>query len=183
MGHEVDRAPTRSRVSTRGGLATSPPWNPSARPVGGGALDRGFTLLELIVTVFVLALATAIVVPAIGRGTEGIRVRAEVAGFSAFLRRAREESVTTRTDLAVTVDPAARLVLEETADNQVRARHLLPERITIEADPPAALTVYFSPLGFSTGGAFRVGGAGGVVYRVSVDPLTGRVQSRREPTR
>jgi len=43
--------------------------------------------------------------------------------------------------------------------------------------------VYFSPLGFSTGGAFRVGGAGGVVYRVSVDPLTGRVQSRREPTR
>ena len=181
MGHEVDPESTRSRASTRGGLATSPPWDPSARPVGGGAADRGFTLLELIVTL--LALATAIVVPAIGRGTEGIRVRAEVAGFSAFLRRAREESVTTRTDLAVTVDPAARLVREETADNQVRARHVLPERITIEADPPAALTVYFSPLGFSTGGAFRVGGAGGVVYRVSVDPLTGRVQSRREPTR
>jgi len=171
MGHEVG-------ASTRGGLAGSPPPDPSARPA-----DRGFTLLELVVTLFVLGLATAIVVPAIGRGTEGIRVRAEVAGFSAFLRRAREESVTTRTDLAVTVDPAARLVLEETADNQVRARHPLPERITIEADPPAALTVYFSPLGFSTGGTFHVSGAGGVVYRVSVDPLTGRVLSRREPTR
>jgi prepilin-type N-terminal cleavage/methylation domain-containing protein len=183
MGHEVDREPTRARASTRSGLATSPPPDPSARPAGGGPADRGFTLLELIVTLFVLALATAIVVPSIGRSTEGIRVRAEVAGFSAFLRRAREESVTTRTDLAVTVDPVARLVLEETADNQVRARHPLPERITIEADPPAALTVYFSPLGFSTGGTFRVGGPTGIVYRVSVDPLTGRVQSRREPTR
>jgi prepilin-type N-terminal cleavage/methylation domain-containing protein len=182
MGHEVDREPARSPTSTPRGRATSPP-DPWARPAGGGPADRGFTLLELIVTLFVLALATAVVVPSIGRGTEGIRVRAEVAGFSAFLRRAREESVTTRTDLSVTVDPVARLVLEETADNEIRARHPLPERITIEADPPAALTVYFSPLGFSTGGTFRVGSPGGVVYRVSVDPLTGRVLSRREPTR
>jgi len=144
---------------------------------------RGFTLLELIVTLFVIALATAIVMPAIGRGTEGLRVRAEVAGFSAFLRGAREQAVTTRQDLLVTVDPTARLVIEETADNQVRARHSLPDGISIEADPPGALTVRFSPEGFSTGGAFRVASEGGVAYRVTLDPLTGRVRSRREPTR
>lgn len=144
---------------------------------------RGFTLLELIVTLFVIALATAIVMPAIGRGTEGLRVRAEVARFSAFLRAAREQAVTTRADLVVTVDPTTRLVIEETADNQVRTRHSLPDGISIEADPPAALTVRFSPEGFSTGGAFRVASERGVAYRVTVDPLTGRVLSRREPTR
>ena len=143
--------------------------------------ERGFTLLELIVTLFVIALATAIVMPAVGRGTEGLRVRAEVAGFSAFLRGAREQAVTTRADLLVTVDPTARLVVEASADDQVRARHSLPEGISIEADPPTALTVRFSPEGFSTGGTFRIASAHGVAYRVTVDSLTGRVRSRREP--
>jgi prepilin-type N-terminal cleavage/methylation domain-containing protein len=60
----------------------------------GAALsnERGFTLLELIVTLIVIALAVGLAVPAIGRSTESLRVRAEVAGFSAMLRHARERS-------------------------------------------------------------------------------------------
>src|SRR5205807_1038286 len=49
---------------------------------------RGFTLIELIVTLLVVAVAIGLVAPAIGRSTEGVRARAEVAGFSATLRRA-----------------------------------------------------------------------------------------------
>ncbi len=149
-----------------------------ARPRPRLAPD-GFTLLELIVTLFVLALATAIVLPAIGRGTEGLRVRAEVAGFSAFLRRAREQAITAREERAVTVDPAAREIVDE-AGGEVRARRVLPERMSVEADPPTALTVRFSPQGLSSGGAFRLAGDNGIAYRISVDALTGRVTSRRE---
>ncbi len=149
-----------------------------ARPRPRLAPD-GFTLLELIVTLFVLALATAIVLPAIGRGTEGLRVRAEVAGFSAFLRRAREQAITAREERAVTVDPAAREIVDE-AGGAVRARRGLPERMSVEADPPTALTVRFSPQGLSSGGAFRLAGDNGIAYRISVDALTGRVTSRRE---
>lgn len=140
----------------------------------------GFTLLELVVTLFVIALATAVVVPAIGRGTEGLRVRAEVAGFSAFLRRAREQAITAREERAVTVDPVARVIVDE-AGRQVRARRPLADRMTVKADPPEALTVRFSPQGSSSGGAFRLAGDNGVAYRITVDPLTGRVTSRREP--
>jgi prepilin-type N-terminal cleavage/methylation domain-containing protein len=162
--------------------AAAAPSVPRARPAP--SIARGFTLLEVIITLFVIGLAAAVVVPAIGRGTEGLRVRAAVAGVSALLRRAREEAVTTRADLAVVVDPAARVVTEQTADNQVRARYPLPERVTIEAEPPAALTVQFSAQGFSTGGTFRVAAANGTLaYRVTVDPLTGRVLGRREPAR
>ncbi len=149
-----------------------------ARPRPRLAPD-GFTLLELIVTLFVLALATAIVLPAIGRGTEGLRVRAEVAGFSAFLRRAREQAITAREERAVTVDPAAREIVDE-AGGEVRARRVLPERMSVEADPPTALTVRFSPQGLSSGGAFRLAGDNGIAYRISVNALTGRVTSRRE---
>src|SRR5947207_10897101 len=71
---------------------------------------RGFTLLELIVTLAVLALAVAVVTPAIGRGTEGLRARAEVASFAATLRHAREQAITTQRTYRVVVDPDARRV-------------------------------------------------------------------------
>ena len=61
---------------------------------------RGFTLIELIVTLLVVAVAIGLVAPAIGRSTEGVRARAEVAGFSATLRHAREQAITTRQTLA-----------------------------------------------------------------------------------
>ncbi len=145
--------------------------------------ERGFTLLELVVTLFLIALASALVLPAIARSTEGLRIRAEVAGFSAFLRRAREQAITSREERAVTLDPAARMVIDEAGSRQVRARRPLPERMTVEADPPSALTVRFTRQGSSSGGAFLLANQTGIAYRVSVDPLTGRVTNRREPSR
>ena len=37
---------------------------------------RGFTLLEVLVTLFVIAVAVSLTVPTIGRGAEAIRARA-----------------------------------------------------------------------------------------------------------
>jgi hypothetical protein len=120
--------------------------------------------------------------PAIGRSTEGLRARVEVAGFSAFLRHAHAEAVTAQEERLVTVDPAAGVVLDA-AGTQVRARRALPERMSVEPDPPTAFTVRFFPQGSSTGGTFRLTSSHGIAYRVSVDPLTSRVTSRRDAPR
>src|SRR4029450_4736188 len=69
---------------------------------------RGFTLLELIVTLVVVAVAVGLVAPTIGRSTEALRVRAEVAGFAATFRHAREQAITTRRAFTVGVDPGGR---------------------------------------------------------------------------
>lgn len=140
---------------------------------------RGFTLLELIVTLFVLALAVGLAVPAVGRGTEGLRVRAEVAGFSAALRHAREQAITTRRPHVVAVDPTEHRLTIAVEGGDVRHTRALPARLRVEANPPPALSVRFEPPGHSTGGDFRLTG-GGVSYRVTVDAITGRVRSRRE---
>ncbi len=66
---------------------------------------RGFTLLELIVTLVVIAVAVGLVAPTIGRSTEALRIRAEVAGFSATFRHARERAITTRQPFTVAVNP------------------------------------------------------------------------------
>jgi type II secretion system protein H len=142
--------------------------------------QRGFTLLELIVTLLVIALAVGLAVPTIGRSTESVRVRAEVAGFSAMLRHARERAIVTRTAQAVVIDLNERRIsrLAGGPEGEVRETRMLPERLRVEADPPPALTVRFEPQGGSSGGDFRLQ-SGSISYRVTVDALTGRVRSAR----
>jgi len=142
---------------------------------------RGFTLLELIVTIAVIALVVGLAAPTIGRSTEALRARADVAGFSALLRAARERAIVTQTPQAVVVDPPAHRVSVRAGgpDGEVRETHALSDRVTIEASPPPALIVRFEPQGSSNGGDFRLT-AGAVAYRVTVDPLTGRVRSLRQ---
>ena len=147
---------------------------------GSGPRQRGFTLIEVVVVMFVLALASAVVVPAVGRGTEALQARAEVAGLSAFLRYARQQAITRREAQEVRIDPQAhRAILTAVGSAEVRSSRRLRADLRIDASPPAALTVRFLPQGLSTGGTFRIEAPGGRVYLITVEPLTGRVLNRR----
>ena len=142
--------------------------------VGSG----GFTLLELILTLVILALAVALAAPAIGRTAETVRARADVAAFTAFLRHAHERAITTRQRLTVNIEPTEhRLTIA--ADGTVQETRALATRVSIEAEPPPALAVRFEPSGASSGGEFRVA-SGPARYRVTIDPVTARVRTRRE---
>ena len=140
---------------------------------------RGFTLLELIVTLVVLAVAVGLVAPTIGRSTEALRARAEVAGFSATFRHAREQAITTREPYTVAVNPTNRLVIVTTGEDEVRWTRTLSSRVDIRAETPGSLAVRFEPQGTSSGGEYRLS-SGKITYRVTVDPVTGRVRNQRE---
>jgi len=139
---------------------------------------RGFTLIELVVTLLVLAVAVAVVTPSIGRSSENLRARAQVARLTAMLRHAREQAITTRKVHSLIVDPAGHRLAIVTGDEVIVTR-TLPADLTIEAVPPPALTVRFEPYGVSNGGDFRVQ-SGPVRYRVVVDGLTGHARATRE---
>ena len=141
--------------------------------------DHGFTLLELIVTLFVIALAVGMVVPVVGRSTDSLRGRSDVARFSAMLRHAREQAITTRRGHSVVIDPNARRATIVAAPDEVRQTRALAADLRVEAIPPEALTVRFEPNGISTGGTFRLT-TGASRYRVTVDPITGRVRVERQ---
>ena len=141
--------------------------------------DKGFTLLELIVTLFVVALAVGLVVPVVGRSTETLRGRSEIARFSAMLRHARDQAITTRRGYAVVIDPAEhRAMIVAGTDEVMQTRALSPD-LSVEARPPEALTVRFQPTGVSTGADFQLR-TGRSKYRVTVDPFTGRVRVERQ---
>jgi type II secretion system protein H len=147
---------------------------------------RGFTLLELVVTLLVLAVAVAVVTPAIGRGTEAVRARAEVAGFAATLRHARERAISSQRPHTVVIDPEGHRMSVvvpvadgSAAEHEVRRSRVLSPRLTVETIEHPALEVRFDARGVASGGDFRLT-SGGIVYRVTVDRLTGRVRSTRE---
>jgi len=140
---------------------------------------RGFTLIELAVTIMVLAIAAAVVAPAIGRSVDTLRARAEVSGFTGFLRAAREQAVTRREAQEVALDPETRtLVIRVEGSRFVRSSRSFSYLLRIEPDPPTARTVRFQPQGLSSGGTFHLLAPGARRYVVTVDPFTGRVSSR-----
>ena len=154
---------------------------------------RGFTLLELIVILAILGLATAVVTPAIGRGTEALRARAEVASFAATLRHARERAITQQRPHRVTIDakehrmsvvagaaegaPARRDEREPVAGEERGVTRTFSKQLVVQAVHTS--DVVFDPRGVASGGEFKLT-SGGIVYRVTVDRLTGRVRSVRE---
>jgi general secretion pathway protein H len=147
--------------------------------VSGAARSRGFTLIELAVTLLVLSLAAAVVVPGIGRSIESVRARAEISGFAAYLRAAREQAITRGEAQAVRLDPETRsLVITAAGSDAVRSSRSFTYLSSIESDPPEALSVTFAPLGFSNGATFRIVTPGNRRYLVTVDPMTGRVSSK-----
>ena len=143
---------------------------------------RGFTLLELIVALAVLAITAAVVGPAVGRGTDSLKARAEVAGFAATLRHVRERAITQQRPHRVAIDlQAQQLVIEaqQTSDTEKETRETRPLSSRLALDVARGAEVTFDARGMASGGHFKVTAAG-VVYHVTVDRLTGRVKTTRE---
>jgi prepilin-type N-terminal cleavage/methylation domain-containing protein len=140
-------------------------------------MTRGFTLIELVVTLFVLSLAATVVAPSVVTGVETLRARTEAAGIATFLRGAREQAVTHNRAYEVRVKSDEGIIELRTGDN-VPATRKLAAGVRVTADPAAGRSITFLPQGLSSGAHLRVE-MGGRGYLITVDPLTGRVSTRR----
>src|SRR5262249_59670575 len=105
--------------------------------------------------------------------------RAETSGSEAFVRAAGEEAIARGEAQAVRLDPEARRVaITAGASDAVRSMRSFTCLLSIEPDPPEAITLTFEPLGFSNGATYRILAPGNRHYVILVDPFTGRVITR-----
>ena len=150
----------------------------------GHAVRRsaGYTLIELVLVMAVLAVASMVTAPAVGRAVDGIRVRTEVAGIASFLRSVREQAVTRRQAHEVAFDAERRTLrvrrVGRDAVSGGETRRQLSSLLHLES-PTELRPITFMPQGGSSGGSFRIEAAGPRAYIITVDPLTGRVSTKR----
>jgi general secretion pathway protein H len=135
----------------------------------------GFTLVELVVVMAVLAVAAVLVAPSIRRGSEGYRVRAGAGQVAALLREARSQAVAHRRPTRVALErvrPAVTLAWDGEQE-PIRRVELSPGIRLEPASGSDALT--FSPRGLARDARWIVEGPGHRRLAIEVHGVTGRV--------
>jgi general secretion pathway protein H len=142
---------------------------------------QGFTLLELVVVLAILAVATALVLPSIGRGSETLRLRTEAGRVAGLLRKARLEAISQRYPTKVTLDRARNTVVLTGRDDAHPLQELaMPPglRFTVAAGGDA---LTFSSRGLTRQTRWLLEAPGGRRLAIDVEAVTGRVRVGPEP--
>jgi general secretion pathway protein H len=153
--------------------------NPSLQSSTGGGSHRrarGFTLVEIIAVVALIALATTVVVVSVGTGLEGARVRAASKDIVAALRFTRTQAIVKREAQVFIVD-----VDNRTYQAPGREVIELPRQLEIKLLTAAEELlddgvgqIRFFPDGSSTGGHIELM-RDDAVWRIDIGWLTGEV--------
>ncbi len=140
--------------------------------------EAGFTLIEVVCVLAIIALLAALVLPAIPRATSQERLAGYAVEVAALLKGDRNAAMRNHLTVATTLDAdrhtvrsgASGDVVEIPADVTFAA--LLAERC---ANRRTGSTIDFFPGGASCGGAIAIS-RNGVGYQIRVNWLTGGVE-------
>jgi prepilin-type N-terminal cleavage/methylation domain-containing protein len=131
--------------------------------------DKGFTLLELILVLFIAGVALSLVAGVVGKSRGKALLRQEASDLRNYLRHARERSLMERMPYIVALDPEAGTYWIEKDGEPAGKRRNLPEGIGISGSD-----IVFLPKGNSTGGEITLKDTRERGYIVAVDPVTGQ---------
>jgi general secretion pathway protein H len=142
------------------------------------AAQRGFTLLEMVCVLAIIALLSAVLLPFLPRETSRSRLQAFALQTAALLKTDRNAAIRRGTSVATLVDAEARAIRSGAS----RAEILIPNDVRFDAVLPqtceqrAALSnISFFANGTSCGGTIALTrfDAG---YEIRVNWLTGRIE-------
>ena len=143
-------------------------------------LNRGFTLVEIMVVLVIVALMMALVGSSISRNISGAQMRTAASKVAASLRYTRTQAILTKSEQVFLVDTEK--LTYQAAEREAQE---LPEGMKVELNTARSeLTsetvggIRFYPDGGSTGGNVRLE-ANGRIYRVNVAWLTGEASVER----
>jgi general secretion pathway protein H len=159
-------APT-ARRAVKGTIVTSP----------AGSLVQGFTLIELMLVLMLMGIASVIVLPNIEKGMQDREVRRSALGLAAAARNLRSRAID---------EGMPQLLVLDIGQNNYRAARgaevHLPADVKFAAvvggeivDGEARQFVFF-PNGSSHGGSIALLGGHGISYAIRLEPLTGKIQ-------
>ncbi len=144
---------------------------------GLSRFHSGFTLLELIVALFLAALLVGLVPPLLSRGVSATGVRADGRTLAATLRSARSQAVTRHTETMVAVNTrTATYKISDRSKLWKIGRGIKVKTVGARSEQTSAgvQRFRFYPDGSASGGQITLSGAKQKVV-VDLNWLTGRV--------
>lgn len=138
--------------------------------------QRGFTMLELMVAISIIAMLLAVAVPASSRFYESMQYRQAVRDVVTTLASARYGAVNSGRAQDVAVDPTANTIEFNGDITQLPEGFSVAVHAAGELNRERAGVIRFYPEGGSSGGGVDLERADGSGVRVSVDWLMGRVR-------
>ena len=140
--------------------------------------ESGFTLIEVVCVLAIIALLAALVLPAIPRATSQARLDGYAVEVAALLKGDRNAAIRNHLAVATTLDADRRTVRSGASDDVVE----IPADVSFEAllaqrcsNRRTGSTIDFFPSGESCGGAIAIS-RNGVGYQIRVNWLTGGVE-------
>ncbi|QTN26118.1 GspH/FimT family pseudopilin [Rhodoferax sp. AJA081-3] len=141
------------------------------------ARQGGFTIIELLVVMVIMAMAYTLAGPMVSSGVSGTELKASARQLAAGLRKARSDAISRRTEAVLTVDVEAHQ-FQLSGDQRV---YQLPKSIAVKLFTAQSELVNgstgafrFFPDGGSTGGRITLS-ARDRNYDVDINWLTGQV--------
>ena len=137
----------------------------------------GFTLLEMLVVIVILALVTAVAMPIWARPSDGVRVQATARDLINALRLTRAMAIARNAEVALTIDVDKRIFASTAIRTQSFGPDITAELTFAEPERTARSTggFRFFPDGSSTGGDVRLRLRGNEA-KICVNWLTGEAQ-------
>ncbi|MBR1175261.1 prepilin-type N-terminal cleavage/methylation domain-containing protein [Bradyrhizobium sp. KB893862 SZCCT0404] len=138
--------------------------------------QRGFTLLEMVCAIALIAMIAALLLPYLPRQTSRVRLMAYALEAATLLRDDRNAAIVRRTNVATLVDASLRAIRSGASGKiiripaDVRFDALLPESCHRR---PALSSIDFFADGMSCGGAIALTRLD-TTYEIRVNWLTGR---------
>ena len=140
--------------------------------------EQGFTLLEMVCVLALIAMMAAVLLPLIPRNTSRARLQAYALQAASVLKEDRNAAIRRGTAVATLVDAGSRLIRSGATADMIR----IPDDVHFEALLPRSCnrreslsTISFFASGMSCGGAIALTRLD-VGYEVRVNWLTGRVE-------
>ena len=136
--------------------------------------QTGFTLFELLLVMFIIGLAGAVVMFSASRLQENTLFNTEARKLYLTVKHAREVSILERRDIVFKVDVEAKKYWIDYGDDKTSEMHSIPQKYVIAGE-----AVNFFPKGNSSGGKFELDNGKGRKYEVTVDPVLGTTAIKR----
>jgi prepilin-type N-terminal cleavage/methylation domain-containing protein len=142
--------------------------------------QKGFTLVEVIITLLVITLVLAVSYPSLSRATTALSLRTTGRDILNTLRYARQKAVTEQTGMQVTVDRENQVVRLTNDLGEGNRVYILPDNVRIQRvfmggseTSEGVSTVRFLPNGSSDNVEILLESRNGSYLRIVSDPLTG----------